>query len=170
MNNNMICVGKILKPHGIKGEIKLLPLTDYIDERFKIGNSLYIKDKAGNFNVYYIENYKIFKKNIILKLKGLYDINSVEDLINQYIYITEKDLHPLQKGSYYIYQIIGLNVYEENGEYLGKIVEINKTGSNDVYIVKKDGKEMLLPALKKVVKNINIKEKTMLVKLLPGLR
>ncbi len=170
MNNTMVCVGKILKPHGIKGEIKVLPLTDNIIERFKSGNSLYIKNRTGNYDVYYIQSYKNFKQFLLLKFIELNNINEIENLTNTYIYISEDDLLSLQEGSYYIYQIIGFKVYEENGEYLGEIKEVLETGSNDVYIVKNNNKEILIPALKKVVKNVKFKEKIMIVKLLPGLR
>lgn len=172
MEKQMISVGKILKTHGIKGELKVLPLTDDPDKRFQPGSTFYIKTNEEKLTEYTIEKSKPYKKNtILLKFLNVDSIDDAENLSGTYLTIPEKEIAPLEEGRFYIFQIVGLRVYEENGEYLGKIIEVQQTGSNDVYIIKKDsGKELLIPALKEVVKKVDLDNKTMIVHLLPGLR
>lgn len=170
MENKMISVGIVLKPHGIRGELKVSPLTDHPQKRFSEDSILFLEDKAGNLKEVCIEKCKPANKELILKVNDINTMDEAENFRNCYFKIFMKDLIPPGPGEYYLFQIIGLAVYEENGEYLGKLIDVQQTGSNDVYIIKKDSKEILIPALKDVVKKIDLNTKTMLVRCMPGLR
>lgn len=162
----MIKVGQILTTHGHKGEVKVFPLTDN-SERFKALEYVYLEMPEGNKKVH-LENVRGYKNFVILKFKEITDMSLAEMLRGLYIIIEEKQLVDLPENHYFIFQIIGLEVYE-NGTYLGKIIDVIETGSNDVYIVKNQEKEILIPALKSIVKEINLENKKMIVVLPEGL-
>jgi 16S rRNA processing protein RimM len=163
----MIRVGKITNTHGHKGAIKVQPLTDY-PERFEELENLFLVD-GDNKERFTITSIKYQKNNLILEIKEIKDMNQAELYKGKFLFIEEKDARPLPEGRYYIFQLVGLDVYE-NDTLLGKISEVIQTGSNDVYIVKRgEGeKDLLIPVLKKVVKNIDLENKKMQVELLEG--
>ncbi len=157
-----IIIGKFGAPHGVRGDIKVYPLTDFPD-RFNDIKKAYVDD-AGLFaflgnNEGEIEIISTRYQNnfVVMKVKG---INSREDaarLTNKLLKINRCDVAPLGEGEYYAFDIIGLSVYNQDDEVLGKITDILKTGSNDVYVTKTDdNREILIPALKKVVTEINV--------------
>ncbi len=163
----MIRVGKISNTHGHKGALKVIPMTDY-PERFEELDEVYMVDgdKKEKFT---ITSVKYQKNNLILEIQEIKDMNQAELYKGKYLFIEMKDVRSLPEGRYYIFQLIGLEVYENN-VLLGKIRDVIQTGSNDVYIVKRaEGeKDLLIPALKKVVKNIDLENKRMQVELLEG--
>ncbi len=163
----MIRVGKITNTHGHKGALKVQPMTDY-PERFEELEDLYMVDGDKKEKLS-ITSVKYQKNNLILEFKEIKDMNQAELYKGKYLFIEVKDARPLPEGRYYIFQLIGLDVYEDD-VFLGKIREVIQTGSNDVYIVKRgEGeKDLLIPALKKVVKNIDLENKKMQVELLEG--
>jgi len=160
-------VGQIVNTHGVKGEAKVIPLTDdprRFDE-FKnvlVGNE---KDKK-TLNV---ENVKYLKNAVIVKFKESSNMEDVEKLKGLFIYVDRENAVKLPKDTFFICDLIGLEVFETDGSCLGIIKDIISTGSNDVYIVKSDDKEILIPALKSVVKEVSIIDKKMVVTLPEGL-
>ena len=116
-----------------------------------------------------INSVKYQNSNLILEINEIKDMNQAESYKGKYLFIDKKDARILPEGRYYIFQLIGLNVYEDD-VLLGTITDIIQTGSNDVYIVKSDDKDkdLLIPALKQVVKNIDLENKRMEVQLLEG--
>ncbi|WIV10839.1 ribosome maturation factor RimM [Proteiniborus sp. MB09-C3] len=166
-----IRVGKIVNTHGIKGDVKVLPLTDNIN-RFEKLESVYIEDDKSRIK---IEKVWYSKGFVMLKFRGHDDINDVLKYKDKYIVIEEKDAIELPEDSYFIYQIVGIKVFCSDGRELGEIVDILQPGSNDVYVVKgKDiisnvEKEYLIPAIKDVVKYINIEDKKMIIEPIEGL-
>lgn len=166
-----IRIGKIVNTHGIKGDVKVLPLTDNI-KRFEKLDSVYIEEDKSVLN---IEKVWYNKGFVMLKFKGFNDINNVLKFKNKYIVIKEKDRISLPKDSYFIYQIIGLKVYCTDGTEIGEITEVLQPGGNDVYVVKSTEvennkeKEYLIPAIKDVIKQIDIENKTMIIEPLEGL-
>ena len=166
--DNYLEIGKIVNSYGLKGFIKVLPLTDNI-KRYELLKTIFI-DYRKNLETFDIEEVKYHKNFVLLKLKGLDDINQVEKYKESYIKIDRKDGVKLPKDSYYIVDLIGLNVETIEGEPLGKIDDIFPTGSNDVYVVKNElGKQILIPAIKSVVKEIDIENKKVKVQLIEGL-
>lgn len=153
---NRIKIGKIVNTFGIKGELKVFPYVDYIDQLSKI----YIDNKE-----YTLSKSRNQKNVVIIKLKGIDDINLVENYKNKEIEIDKNDLPKLEEGEYYIEDLIGLDVYTDEGKFLGKLDDIFNTGANDIYQVN----DILLPAIPDVIKEIDIDNKKIIVHILKGL-
>ncbi|MEG6584070.1 ribosome maturation factor RimM [Dendrosporobacter sp. 1207_IL3150] len=157
----LLVVGKIVAPHGVRGEVRVIPLTDF-PERFSKLKSVFLDDGS----TLDIEYAKTHNQGITIKFSGLNDRNDIEHLRGKLLKIAKKDAVKLPKGEYYTFEIIGLKVYDDAGQYIGKITEVLKTGSNDVYVAEQEDKrQVLIPALKKVVTNIDIEGGQMTVKL-----
>ena len=162
-------IGQIVNTSGLKGFIKIKPFTDDI-KRFNKLKTIYININK-ELKEYIIEDVKYVKNMVLLKLKGIDSIEEAEKYRNYYIHINKKDAPKLPKDSYFIADIEGCNVYEEEtSKFLGIVTEVFPTGSNDVYVVKsEEGKQILLPAIKEVIKQVDIENKKIIVKLLEGL-
>lgn len=163
-----IKIGQIVNTHGNKGELKVYPLTDNVQRFYKLEHVFILQN--GEYLKYLVEKARIHKGMGILALDGIDNMNDADSLKNLYVELPIEELAPLPEGHVYIFQIIGLLVYE-NDKYLGKITNVLKTGSNDVYVITSsdDNKELFLPALKEVVKNIDMNSGTMEVIIPPGL-
>jgi len=158
-DKEFIVIGKIGAPHGLKGEVRVISLTDFPD-RFKSLQKVYIDDVSVD-----ITSVRDNKQFILLCFKQYTSREQVMLLSGRLIKIDRAEAVPLAAGEYYTFDIIGLDVYDEHGLLLGKVMEVLKTGSNDVYVVgsKGNAKQVLIPALKKVVQEINIAEGRMSV-------
>lgn len=167
--NEMFTVGRIVNTHGVKGEIKVIPTTED-PKRFKKLKSIFVEGRKGMIT-YEIEGVRYHKDFVLLKLKGINDMDAAELLKGSILKIDRKDSLPLKKDEYYISDLFGLEVYTEEERYLGTLVDIIETGSNDVYVVNKEDREkdLLLPAIKQVIKGVDIENKKMTVHLLEGL-
>lgn len=149
-------VGEMVNTFGIKGEIKVYPYVDYLDQIKKI----YIKNEE--FTVSKMR----YQKNIaIMKLKGIDDINLIEKYKGSTVYIDEADLPELPEGKYYIKDLIGMDVITDEGKVLGKLDDVFNTGANDIYQVG----EILLPGTDEVLKKIDIENRQIIVHLIKGL-
>ena len=156
-------VGKIVNTFGIKGEVKVALYTENINN-FKKGNKIYVNNKEMQ-----IEKSRLQKNMLILKLKGVDNMTDAEDLRDSIITV-ERNKKELPSGTYYIADLIGLDVYTDEGNLLGKIIDIYNTGANDIYTVKTfEGKEVLLPAIKDVVKQVDLQNEKIIVHILKGL-
>ncbi|EOD00958.1 ribosome maturation factor RimM [Caldisalinibacter kiritimatiensis] len=160
-----IQVGKIINTHGIKGEVKVLPLTDDMT-RFEDLNSVFIGDNNTEVE---IEKVWYKKKFVILKFRDYDNINDVLSFKNKFVLIHESEAVELPEDTYFIFQIVGLEVYNVEGVKIGKIKEVLQPGANDVYVVKDGSKEYLLPAIKEVVKEIDLEQKKMIIDPLEGM-
>lgn len=159
-------VGKIVNTHGIKGEVRIIPLTDDITRFERLKQVFTDDDDHDALDIEYVKYHKNF---VIIKFKGINSINEAEKYKNTYILVDRENFIKLPVGSYFIADIIGLHVIDINGEQLGIISDVISTGSNDVYIVKGDADEILIPALKSIVREINVCEGRMTVELPEGL-
>ena len=161
-------IGQIVNTFGIKGQVKVVPFTDDIT-RFEQLKNVYIVNKKSKIEVE-IEQVKYHKDMVLVKFKGLDKIEDVEIYKNSYLEIDRKDGKPLEKGEYYIVDLIGLDVISDEGQNLGKVDDIYNTGSNDIYVVKDElGKQLLLPAIKDVIKEVDLNNKKIIVHLIDGL-
>ena len=161
-------IGQIVNTFGIKGEVKVKPFTDDI-KRFDKLKKINIEQK-NNKKEYEIENIKYHKDMVILKLKGIDQIEQAELLRNSYLKINRNEEVPLEENTYYIVDLLGLSVYTEEGILLGILDDIYNTGSNDIYVVKDElGKQTLLPAIQDVIKKIDIENQKIIVHLMKGL-
>lgn len=161
-------IGQIVNTFGINGMVKVVAFTDDI-KRFDELKRVYIE----NNNIekeYQIEQVKYNKNIILIKFKNINKIEEAEELKNKYLKINREDTKPLEEGRYYIVDLLGLDVYTQEEVLLGKIEDIYNTGSNDIYVVKDElGKQLLLPAISDVIKQIDIKKGKIIVHLLNGL-
>ncbi len=163
MMTNLIAVGKIVAPHGVRGDLRIMPLTDFPD-RFESLNSVLLDEQTSLT----IEQVKYHKHYVLLKFKGYDSRNEIDCLRGKILYITRDKLMPLPEGRYYHFDLIGLEVFTEEERYLGKLTDIIETGSNDVYVTElgqAGAKPLLIPALKKVVKKIDLTNRKMIVAL-----
>ena len=160
-------IGQIVNTFGIKGEVKVVPFTDDIT-RFDELKTVYVKIK-GKSELYKIENVKYHKNMVLVKFKGIDNIETAEKLRNAFLEVDRKDAIPLEEGTYYIVDLIGLDVYTDEGKLLGKVDDIYNTGGKDIYVVKDElGKQILLPGIDEVIKEVILDEK-IIVHLIPGL-
>lgn len=162
---NLIEIGKVVNTHALKGEIKIQPWCDS-PEMFNELDYIYIAEKE-----YEIERTRVHKNFVIAKLFDIDDIESAEALKNSVVTVERDELGELPEGVYYICDLLGCRVFEENEKYLGKVEDVIKTGGNDVYSLSdtKSGKPILIPVIPEVVLSVNTKEKVIRVKLLKGL-
>lgn len=161
-------IGQIVNTSGLKGILKIKPFTDDI-KKFSNLKTIYIKTKSG-LTEFKIEQVRYVKNMVILKLAGIDTVEEAEKYRNLYIKILRDQEEELEEGSYYVVDILGCKVNTDANQELGKIVDVFQTGSNDVYVVKDEqGKQILLPAIKQVIKNVDIKNKIITVHLLEGL-
>lgn len=164
MAKELIDVAQVVNTHGLRGEIKIYPRTDY-PEFFEEISGVYLDDHT----YFKITGVKYHKNTVILKLKGINTVEEAENLRSKVLYVPKSVFDDLPEGTYLIADIIGLEVYELDVS-LGKITDCIQTGSNDVYVVEKENaKPLLIPALKNVIEEINIDENYMKVKLPEGL-
>lgn len=161
-------LGQIVNVKGLQGEVKVNSYTEN-PNRFETLKEVWIKSK-GNMQKYQIEKVGYAKNQVILKFVGINTVEEAEKLRNSYILVNKNELEALPEGIYYIADLIGLEVYTENNEYLGIVDDIFQTGSNDVYVVKNDlGQSKLLPGIDEVIKEINLPDGKIIVNLIKGL-
>ena len=161
-------IGQIVNTSGLKGILKIKPFTDDI-KKFSNLKTIYIKTKKG-LTEFKIEQVRYVKNMVMLKLAGIDTVEEAEKYRNLYIKVLRDQEEELEEGSYYVVDILGCKVNTDANQELGKIVDVFQTGSNDVYVVKDEqGKQILLPAIKEVIKNVDVKNKIITVHLLEGL-
>lgn len=161
-----LVVGEVLKPWGFRGELKIKILTDYPNRLVK-HKTLFL---GAETRAYQVERARLHSSYLLVKFVGYETDTSVAKLRGELVQIPVEQAAKLKKGQYYHHQIIGLRVVTTTAQELGPIAEILETGANDVYLVRTPaGKELLIPAIKSVVKNIDLAAQTMTVELLPGL-
>ena len=166
--NKYFELGQIVNVKGLKGEVKVNSFTDD-NTKFERISKVFVKQKE-TMKEYEIEKVGYNKNQVILKFKNINSIEEAETLRNSYILVDRDIFGSLPEGVYYIADLIGLDVYTENGEYLGKVDDIYNTGSNDIYVVKDDlGKQKILPGIDEVIKNIDLNQGKIIVNLIEGL-
>lgn len=163
MENQPVIVGRIGSPWGLSGWVKVQILSDS-PNRFKVNSRFFTDD-----SVLVIEDFKIINKSTVIKFHDISDPEKAQALRDQYLYINRDQIESLQEGLYYHFQILGIEVVTQDGENLGEVIEILNTGSNDVYIVQKDSKEILIPGIKDVILDIDLIRNSMVVDLPEGL-
>ncbi len=160
-----VTIGKIIGTHSNQGLVKIIPLTDFPD-RFLTMDTM-VLEKEGKFKELKVEKTKWHQKYILVKFAGIGSMTEAEDLKGYIVKIGRDELTELPDNSYYIFDIVGLRVYDDSGAILGQVEDILQTGSNDVYVVgRAEKKPLLIPALKQVIKDIDIANGKMTVLLM----
>lgn len=161
-------VGIITSTHGIKGEVKVFPTTDDVN-RFKKLKHVVLDTNKEKIELE-IERVKFFKQFAILKFKGIDDINDVEKYKKKSLYVTRENAVKLKKDEYFIADLIGIKVINEDESYFGELKDVITTGANDVYEIEmENGDEALIPAIKECILSVDMEERVMKIHLLKGL-
>ncbi len=161
-------VGVITTPHGVRGEVKVFPTTDDA-KRFRRLKEVILDTGKENLTLE-IESVKFFKQFVILKFKGLETPEEVAKFRQKSLYVTRENAVRLGKDEYFIADLMGLRVFDEENEEIGVLREVLETGANDVYIIDmKDGRELLLPAIKECVLHVDVEAGKMQIHILDGL-
>ena len=164
----MLKVGILSKVHGVHGEMKVFPTTDDV-RRFKKLKEVML-DTGKEIIPMEVEGVKFFKQFVILKFKGYDNANDIEKYKGMSLYVTRENAVPLKKDEYFMADLIGLKFINEDESPLGELTDVMQTGANDVYIVKlEDGGELLLPAIKQCILDVDLDKGFMKVHLLEGL-
>lgn len=165
---DLLQVGAITQPHGIHGEVKVFPMTNDV-KRFKKLKEV-ILDTGREKMTLEIEGVKFFKQYAILKFKGYDNINDIEKYKGKPLFVTRENAVKLGLDEYFIADLIGIEVYDEDGQYLGVLQKVIETGANDVYEVKfEDGREVLFPAIKQCILDVDMESRKMKVHIMDGL-
>ena len=168
MKQSFFEIGQIVNTFGIKGFVKINPFTDDL-ERFEELKSVFVVKNKELIEMQ-IEEVKYHKHLVLVKFKGIEDINMAEKYKGCYIKIKRENARKLPEGTYFIADLIGIKVYDEDGNLLGKVDDIYNNKSTDIYVIKDDlGKQILLPSTKEVIKQIDVDEEKMVVHLIDGL-
>ncbi len=158
-----ITVGKLGKVRGVKGEIYVTPLTDF-PERF-VGQKEIFIDNRGQWIKFTIESAFLVSGRPVLKIKGIDNPEEAARLTNCNLAVTENQLVKLPEGTYFIFDLVGCRVFDaRTGIFIGELVDVQQQPANDIYVIKKEnGDEMVLAAIRQFVKDINIKEKKIII-------
>lgn len=161
MDDDFIPIGKVVKTHGIKGELKVLALSD-IPDRLKNISSIY-SIKNGNLEKLTISYCHLNKNLAIIRFKEINSISCAERLVGSSLCIKDETLFSLPKNRYYIHNLVGLEVYDESKNRIGRLKEVWQLPANDVFVVEEGDKETLFPAVKEAIKEISIEKREIIV-------
>ena len=168
MEKDLLPIGRVVKPHGVKGKIKVNYFGEDLNH-FPLYREVFIKDHVGRLQAYDILEVVPQPPRLILRLKGIERIEEVEPLVGGEIFIEKRSLPDLKEGEHYWFEILGMVVETEKGKRIGRVKEIFPTGANDVYVVEGKRGEIFLPATEEVIQSIDIKKGRMKVIRMEGL-
>ena len=158
-SQKLVEIGKIVAPHGVRCEVRVVPMSEF-DEAIEDASTVYVQDRGW----LEVEGLRYHKNFILLTFSGVNDMDAADRLRNKLVYLSREQIGELPEGRYYIEDLIGLEVFDTKGDFLGQLAEVLVTGSNDVYVIRKEGqKDILLPALKHTIIETNLAEKKMIV-------
>lgn len=167
MGPDLVKIGQITSPHGVRGEVRVYPLTDF-PERFVNLRRVLLGDAARPIGVHFRGT---VKNLVILELEGVTDRDQAEKLRLQYVQVPRSEVHPLPEGHYYVYDLIGLDVVDPEGKPLGKLVAVDTANpAHDLYVVETaPRKRHMVPAVREFVKAIDLAAGKMVIAPIPGL-
>ena len=165
-----IPIGKIINTHGLKGEVKIESWSDFDEERYTIGNTVYLETEEGILPLI-VKSYRVHKGFPLVSFKGYEHINDVEKYKTCVLYMDAKDRQPLPDGKHYVDQLIGLSVQDEEKQLIGKIIAVEETNGaqKNFRVIKEDGKEILIPDVPAFIKDVDMEEKMMTIHVIEGL-
>jgi len=165
---SLVLIGKIVGIHGVKGNCKLLSYAESLSV-FQPGSEVLVATSSGQKKYYEINWVKPHSRVDLMSLKGVSTRDQAQTIVGSELFIEKAQLPDLEEGSYYWYDLIGLDVFTVDEKYLGRVESIIRTGSNDVYVVKHNDSEILIPALESVVHEIDLQNNRIQVELPEGL-
>jgi 16S rRNA processing protein RimM len=161
-----LLIGEVMKPHGVRGEVRVMPHTD-VPERFTWLEIVYLGEK--NPQPVAVETVRLHQNLVLLKLVGYDDRDAADSLRGQWLQVPMEEAIPLEEGEYYLFQLIGLAVYSDEGEHLGELTQVLETGANNVFVVSGGERDILLPDTDEVIVEIDFENGRLTAHLLPGL-
>lgn len=165
---DMLQVGVITQTHGVRGEVKVFPTTDDVN-RFKKLKQV-ILDTGKETMPLEIQSVKFFKQFVILKFKGIDNINDIEKYKRCSLYVTREHAVALEEDEYFIADMIGMEVCTEDGNIFGTLKDVIETGANDVYVIENaEHGEVLVPAIKECIRSVDIEKGQMMIHLMDGM-
>ena len=168
MEDPLLWVGRLVKTQGIKGEVRVAsPGREALAQAR--GKAIYLEDPGGTRKAFTVAASRPLRELTVLAFQEVQSIEEAQELIGCSVYVNKADLKPLPPDEFYWYQLQGIRVETEDGRWLGILEKVFPTGSNDVFVVCKEGKEILLPATDEVVARVNLQEKIMVIHPLEGL-
>jgi len=168
MEDSLVWVGRIVKTRGIRGEVKISSPGGGI-AAFSGGKTVYLENRQGVKSGFTVHSSRLQGNFVILSLREIKRVEEAAEWVGGSVYVPEENLEALPPDEFYAYQLRGLTVKTEGGALLGILEEILPTGSNDVFVVRKDGREVLIPATDEVVVRVDLREKIMVIHPLEGL-
>jgi 16S rRNA processing protein RimM len=167
-SRSLIAIGKIVKAFGIRGDVVVLPMT-HNAARFKKLKRVFVGAKEAESVEANVSHVVVESRGVRLQLSIASDRTAAEKIVGSLLFVDEKDSVRPPKGTFFIHDLVGLNVVDETENTIGILKDVLKYPANDVYVVVKDGKEILLPAVKEFIKKIDLETRTMRVKLIDGM-
>ena len=164
-------VGKIVNTHGLLGEVRVISSTDFPEKRYKVGNTLYLfRDTEKKPLPLIIRSHRTHKNFNLLTFENYYNVGQVEAFRNGVLKVKEAQLGKLDEGEFYFHEIIGCSVFTDEGMEVGEIIEVLTPGANDVWVIKKVGsKDILIPYIDQIVKEVDISAKKVIITPMEGL-
>ncbi|MFD9624341.1 ribosome maturation factor RimM [Peribacillus muralis] len=168
---NWFNVGKIVNTHGLLGEVRVISSTDFPEKRYKVGNTLYLfSDTEKKPFPLVIRSHRTHKNFNLLTFENYYNVGQVEAFKNGVLKVKEAQLGKLDEGEFYFHEIIGCSVVTDEGMEVGEIIEVLTPGANDVWVIKKAGsKDILIPYIDQIVKEVDISAKKVIITPMEGL-
>jgi 16S rRNA processing protein RimM len=161
-----VTIGRISKPHGVRGEVRVIPLTD-LPERFEWLDYVYVGDKQP-IRVK-VESVRYHQDSILIKLTGYPTRDEAERLRDQLLQVPESETIPLAEGEYFLHQAIGLEARTESGTYIGRVTDILETGANNVFVITGPLGEQLIPDIPDVIREVDIEKGQLVISPIPGM-
>lgn len=166
--DSLLLIGQVVRTQGIKGAIRILPFGRGATS-FTPGCVIYLQKKQGTRRPLTVASFRKHGQMTILSLREVEKIAEAQELVGCFVFVAKENLPALPPDEFYWYQLLGLKVQTEKGTFLGTLAEIMPTGSNDVFVVRKDHQECLIPATDEVIAQVDLKKKTMVIRPLEGL-
>lgn len=165
-----VTIGRVTAPHGVRGEVRVMPLTDFPD-RFEGLRRVFVQPEHDAKQTRRIESWRWHKQFVVMKFADIDNRDGAEKLRGSWVQVPIEEAHPLPPDTHYVFQLVGLKAYTPEGQLLGVVRDVLATGANDVYIIERPagGPELLVPAVRHVVEEIDVPRGRIVVRLLPGL-
>jgi len=162
-----VIVGRVLRPHGIRGELRVAPETDFPERLAGLHEAVLLQ--GGRITPVHVERARPHGREVLVKLAGIDSMDQAERWRGAEVAVPRREAAALPEGRHYVFEIIGLRVQTDTGEELGTVAEILRTGSNDVYVVRGAGREYLIPAISTVIARLDPAAGLLVVRPLPGM-
>jgi 16S rRNA processing protein RimM len=164
----MIAIGQIVRSNGIRGEVRLNLLTDH-PERLQQLTHVWVGPEENRARQLAVERVRLHRHQAVLKLKSIESRDAADSLKEQFVFIHEQQALPLANGSYFIHEIVGMQVTTDEGRNLGTVEEVWQMPANDVWVVRRNGEEILLPAIRDVIRSVDRQQRAIVIHALEGL-